>query len=152
MAQDSNIKSLTVSNIQITDSTTVSRELQLRKAVFHAKMGSEVSMADKYRSKRMPENEKKHRNKAQQADAILKELNNYENTHKVQMDSVLYYTVTFDCMGIFMSGQKLEKTKRMATITPDMEVFNIQGPDGDPHLGMGYKLPGYTEILDRHKL
>jgi len=143
------LNSFKVYSVALTDTVTLSDELDRRTALFRTKLSVENKLAAKYKSENKPKNMTRHLEAARKAESILAALDAYRAGHGASMDSTLYYVYSFRGFGETIDGAEVSDAPMRATVTPDLKVYNLH-PEGKSNIyrGMGVAIPGYKALLE----
>jgi len=145
------IKEVNISDIKLEHTVSLGDELNRREALFMTKVKYHTEKRDKYLAARKPLNASIHREKLQQAEAILADINQYRQEHSASLDSTVYYVFSLTANAKKTDGTKIKDSKLFCSVTPEYEIYNLIS-NGNSYKGMGFTIPGYKAILKSHKL
>ena len=140
------VKKIDFSQFELIDSTTLGQEMQRRISLFETKVRIESKNVEKYESRNMPVNAKRHRDSMNRSQAILDNINHLADSLSSCRDRILYRTYQFSCTGTFTDKTKFACDKMFLNVTPDGINDCLKDTD-NYHKGMGITIPGYLDIM-----
>lgn len=146
LSLEQNFSQVSISSLELVDSTTYRQELEHRRGIFETKRKSDEQFLMKY----MNEGKRKNANIKNESYVrdllILKALDSLELTISSILDNVAYYDYKFTAVAKGESGT-MQFNGSYAALSPDSEVLCISSSQKDLHRGLGKVLPGYLEIV-----
>lgn len=144
------LESFRVSKMELKNKVLFKDELERRMELMRSKAKAEQAFLDEYKG--YPKATAKYLKALTTTEAIIRELESYKTANAAKADSLVYYVVSFTGSGKTTDGASVRDTEMVAAVSPDNVVYNLTTSDGNPYKGMGEALPGYLEILKRHRI
>lgn len=148
-AANPQLESFRISKVELKSKVLFKNELERRIDLMNSKVKAENSFLDKYKG--YPKATEKHLKSLNTTEAIIRELELYRTANAAKADSLVYYVISFTGSGRTKDGASVPDTEMLATVSTENLVYNLIPAGGNPYKGMGRVLPGYDEILKKHR-
>ena len=131
---------------EITDSTSVGKELEYRKGLFDVRLSQNIKLFEKYSRNNQTRSAAEKLQAIESDKRIIEGLRLLEDDISDCLEDIAYYYVHFSGSAT-LDGAVTEFKDYYAAISPSGEVLSVSPQMKGLHTSLGRTIPGYRELL-----
>ena len=151
MEENPDLVSYKVEKVRTEVAVRLPDELSRREGIYSSQVHYREGKVAEYQKKGMPNNVAKQRKALGHMSSVLEDLQQYRGIYAPQMDSVIYYVVSFTGSGSTKDGRQVKGQEMKAAVGPDLRVYQIVTAEDNVYRGMGRAVPAYDYIIARNR-